>query len=101
MSKVTMVGKITCADGQNEAFEAALGEMTAASRAEPGCEIYSYHRGDGNVYWFFGLMTDQKALAAHGQTAEMQAAMSKIGPLMAGPPEMSTATPIVATGFDV
>jgi len=62
-----MVGKITCKDGEGDAMEAVFADMAAACKDESGLEIYSYHRGDDNTYWFFALMTDQEAMKGHGR----------------------------------
>jgi len=96
-----MIGKITCAEGKGDELEAAFAAMTQASHEEDGVEIYSYHRGDGDDYWFFALMSDMDAVQKHGQGDAMSAAMAGMGPLMAGPPEMSMATPLLANGFEV
>ena len=101
MPKVSMMGTITCQDGKGDEMEAVLREMVEAARQEPGIEIYSYHRGDGNLFSFFALMSDSEAMQSHGRTEAMQAAMAAFGPLMAEPPQMSSATPIAAIGFDV
>ena len=101
MSKVTMVGSITCQDGKADEMEAVLSQMVEAAREEPGVEIYSYHRGEGNEFSFFALMTDQDAVQNHGQTDAMKAAMQAFGPLMAEPPQMSTSTPFAAVGYEV
>ncbi len=101
MSKVSMMGSITCQDGKGDEMEAVLTRMVEAARSEPGVEIYSYHRGDGNAFSFFALMADQAAMQAHGQSEEMKAAMADFGPLMAEPPQMAPATPIAAVGFDI
>ncbi len=100
MSKVSMVGKITCKDGQGDAMEAVFADMAAACKDESGLEIYSYHRGDDNTYWFFALMTDQEAMKGHGQNDAMKQAMAAFGSVMAAPPEMHVTTPVVANGFD-
>ena len=101
MSKVTMVGSITCQDGKADEMEAVLSKMVEVAREEPGVEIYSYHRGEGNEFSFFALMTDQDAVQNHGQTDAMKAAMQAFGPLMAEPPQMSTSTPFAAIGYDL
>jgi len=101
MSKVSMSGTIVCQDGKTDEMEKVLAEMVDAARQEPGVEIYSYHRGEGNNFSFFALMTDQDSMQDHGQSAEMQAAMQAFGPLMAEPPKMSMARPIAAVGFEV
>ena len=99
--KVSMMGTITCQDGKADEMEAVLTDMVTAAGEEPGVEIYSYHRGDDNTFWFFALMTDQTAMQNHGQTEAMKSAMQAFGPLMAEPPHMSTTTPISAIGFEV
>ena len=101
MSKVAMMGTFTCQDGKAEEMEAVLVEMVEAARGEPGVEIYSYHRGEDNTFWFFALMADQESMQNHGQSEAMQAAMSSFGPLVAEPPKMSVTTPVAALGLDL
>jgi quinol monooxygenase YgiN len=101
MSKVSMMGTITCQEGKGDEMVAVLSQMTEAARQEPGVEIYSYHRGEDDRFWFFALMTDQESLQQHGQSEAMKAAMAAFGPLMAAPPEMSVTTPVAAIGFDI
>ncbi len=101
MSKVSMMGTITCQEGKADEMAEVLSQMTDAARQEPGVEIYSYHRGADDRFWFFALMTDQEAMQNHGQSDEMKAAMQAFGPLMAAPPEMSVTTPVAAVGFEV
>ena len=101
MSKVSMMGSITCQDGLADEMEAVLTEMVEAARDEPGVEIYSYHRGEGNSFSFFALMSDMESMQQHGQSEAMGAAMAKFGPLMAEPPQMAPATPIAAIGFEI
>lgn len=101
MSKVSMIGKITCKEGQSEAMESVFADMTEASKEEPGVEIYSYHRADENTYWFFALMSSQEAMQAHGQTDSMKQAMAAFGALMTAPPEMTMITPVSAKGFSL
>jgi quinol monooxygenase YgiN len=101
MSKVSMIGTITCQDGKADEMAGVLATMVEAADGEPGVEIYSYHRGEGNTFWFFALMADEESMQNHGQSEAMQAAMQAFGPLMAEPPQMSPATPIAAIGFDV
>ena len=64
-------------------------------------DVYSYHRGDGDTFWFFALMTDDDAMKNHGQSLEMKAAMEAFGPLMAAPPQMSVTTPVAAIGLNL
>ena len=78
-----------------------LARMVDAATHEPGVEIYSYHRGEGNTYWFVALMADEDSMQKHGQTDAMKAAMAVFMPLVAAAPEMSITTPIAAIGLDV
>ena len=101
MSKVTMIGTINCQDGKADEMAAVLATMVDAAKEEPGIEIYSYHRGEGNTFYFFALMTSAEEMQGHGQSEAMQAAMQNFMPLMAEPPQMSMATPIAAIGLDL
>lgn len=101
MGKAVMMGTFTCRDGKAGEMETVLASMVAAAKGEPGVEIYSYHRGEGNSFWFFALMSDDDALAAHGQTEAMQRAMSAFGSLVSEPPRMMATTPIAALGLNV
>ena len=101
MSKVTVMGTFTCQDGKAEEMEAVLTAMVEAASGEPGVEIYSYHRGEENAFWFFALMADEESMQNHGQSEAMQAAMSAFGPLVAEPPQMTVTTPVAAIGLDL
>ena len=101
MSKISMMGTITCQEGKGDEMAAVLATMVEAARDEPGVEIYSYHRAEDDTFWFFALMTDQESMQNHGQSEAMKAAMAAFGPLMAGPPQMSVTTPIAAIGLDI
>ena len=101
MSKVSMVGTITSQDGKADEMAEVLARMVEAARDEPGVEIYTYLRGEGNDFWFFALMSGMEAMQNHGQGDAMKAAMADFGPLMAGPPQMNVTTPVAAVGFDL
>jgi len=101
MGKASVIGSFSCQEGKADEMEVVLTAMVAAAREESGVEIYSYHRGEGNQFWFFALMSNAEAMQHHGQSEAMQAAMADFGPLMADPPQMSMATPIAAVGLDL
>ena len=101
MGKVTVIGTFTCQDGKADEMDAVLAKMVEAARDEPGAEIYSYHRGDANTYWFFALMADAESMQNHGQSEAMQAAMEAFGPLVAEPPQISMTIPVAALGLDL
>lgn len=99
MGKVTVMGTFTCHDGKAAEVEEVLRAMVDAAEGEPGVEIYSYHRGDANSYWFFALMTDEESMQRHGQSGAMQAAMSRFMPLVTAPPQVAVTTPVAAVGL--
>jgi quinol monooxygenase YgiN len=101
MGKVTVVGTFTCEDGTAEETERVLAAMVEAARGEPGVEVYSYHRGEDGRYWFFALVADEAALAGHGRSPAMQAAMAALRPLTTAPPQVSVAVPLAAVGLDL
>jgi quinol monooxygenase YgiN len=99
MSKVSVMGTFTCQDGKAEEMEKVLASMVEAARGEVGVEIYSYHRGEENTFWFFALMADEESMQSHGQGEAMQAAMSAFMPLVTGPPQMMVTVPVAAVGL--
>lgn len=100
-AKRSVMGTLRCLPGRGDEMEAVLTAMVEAASTEPGVEIYSYHRGDDDVFWFFALMADERSMQEHGRGEAMQEAMAAFGPLVAGPPEMMSTTPIAAFGFDL
>jgi quinol monooxygenase YgiN len=101
MSKVSVMGTFTCRDGKAEEMEKVLAAMVEAAGDEAGVEIYSYHRGEENTFWFFALMADGESMQSHGQSEAMQAAMAAFQPLVAEPPRMTVTTPVAALGLDL
>lgn len=101
MGKTTMIGTITCQEGKGDEMAAVLAKMVDAAHQEPGVEVYSYHRGENDTFWFFALMADEASMQQHGQSEAMKAAMEEFMPLMAQPPQMSMASPVAAIGLDV
>ena len=101
MSKVAMMGTITCQEGKADDMAEVLTAMVTAAHDEPGVEVYSYHRSGENTFGFFALRTDAESVQNHGQTEAMTAAMEAFMPLMAEPPKISTGTPVAAIGLDL
>ncbi|MGI9599271.1 MAG: putative quinol monooxygenase [Acidimicrobiales bacterium] len=101
MSKISLIAKLTAADGKADELLAALQAMITAADEEPGLEIYSVHRdsADTNVFYFFELYADQGALDVHGKGDGMKAAMGALGGLLAGRPEVSMLSPVAAKGM--
>ena len=100
MSKVSVFGKFSCAEGKGEEMDAALVRVVAASEGVDGVESYSYHCADDGTYWFFALMSSMDAARGHADNEAMKAAMQPFMTLLAGPPDMAMTTPVAANGFD-
>lgn len=96
MSKISMFGKFTCADGKEKEMDAALAGVVAAIEPWDGTESYSYHKGGDSTYWYFAQFANKEAMDGHGQTEAMQAALPAFHALLAGPPEISISAPISA-----
>lgn len=103
MSKISLIAKLTAADGKADELRAALANMIVAAEEEAGLEIYSAHvdSSDANVFYFFELYADQAALDVHGKGDGMKAAMGALGGLLGGRPEVTMMSPVVAKGLDV
>ena len=103
MSKISLIAKLTAAEGKSAELEAVLGEVVTAAEAEAGLEIYSAHKDSANegVYYFFELYTDGDALGVHGKGDGMKAAMGKFAGRLGGRPEITMMCPVVAKGMDI
>lgn len=103
MSKISLIAKLTAADGKAEALEDAFRGVIAAAEEEAGLEVYSVHavNDEPGVYYFFELYRDDEAKDVHGKGERMQAAMGAFGGLLAGRPELTMMTPIAAKGLDI
>ncbi|MEM9561248.1 MAG: putative quinol monooxygenase [Actinomycetota bacterium] len=103
MSKISLIAKLTAADGKADELAAALTELIAAAESEPGLEIYSANvaADDPNTFYFFELYADQAALEVHGKAEPMVGAMKALGGLLAGRPEVTMMSPVVAKGLDL
>lgn len=103
MSKVALVAKMTAAPGKRDELVEAFTSFYDAVEAEEGTEVYALHvdAGDEDVVWFYELYRDMDALTAHGTSEAMQAMGPRLGPLLAGSPELTFLTPVRAKGLSV
>ncbi len=88
---IGIVATLKVQDGKGAEFEAVFADLSAKVRAnEPGCLLYQLtkSRADPNTYKVLELYKDQDALSHHGQTEYFRAAGPKMGPCMAGRPEI-------------
>ncbi|NND75410.1 MAG: antibiotic biosynthesis monooxygenase [Ilumatobacter sp.] len=103
MSKISLIAKITAADGKSTDLRDALGRLVAAADEEDGLEVYSAHAANDEpgTFYFFELYRDGDALSTHGQSEAMKAAMAAVGECLGGAPELTMMTPVVAKGLDL
>jgi quinol monooxygenase YgiN len=97
---ITLVAKLTAAEGKADQLRAALTEMVGNVKAnEAGkATAYSLHTSDEdpNVFLFYEQYSDAAALEAHGKTEHMAAMGGKLrdGGLLAGRPTIERYTQI-------
>jgi quinol monooxygenase YgiN len=94
MAKISMFGTFSCAEGRVDEMDAALAAVTAAIEPWEGTEHYSYHRANDGTYRFVAIFSDMEGMQNHGKTEAMQAALPAFHALMAGPPQITMATPL-------
>ena len=88
---IGILATIKIKEGTNAAFEAVAKELMAAVRAnEPGNLFYQLtkSRTEPGTYKVLELYSDQDALTHHGQTDYFKAGGAKMGPCMAGRPDV-------------
>ncbi|MDJ0767577.1 MAG: putative quinol monooxygenase [Ilumatobacter sp.] len=103
MSKISLIAKLTAAEGKQAELEDAMRSVVEAADEEPGLEVYAANAVDDEpgVYYFYEIYADEAARDAHGTGDRMRAAMGAFAGLLGGRPEIITMTPIAAKGADV
>ncbi|MBL6937290.1 MAG: antibiotic biosynthesis monooxygenase [Alphaproteobacteria bacterium] len=94
---VGVLATIKIKEGTNEAFEAVAKELMAAVHAnEPGNKVYQFckSKSDPTTYVVMEIYADQAAFEAHGKTDHFRAIGPKMGPSMAGRPEIQFFDPV-------
>ena len=90
---IGVIATLKVQDGKNAEFEAVFTELAKQVRAnEKGNLAYALtkSRSDPNTYKVLELYKDQEALTHHGGTDYFRAAGPKMGPCLAGRPEIET-----------
>lgn len=102
-TRISLIAKLTAAEGRADELKAALADLIAAADEEDGLEVYSAHAAadDDHVVYFFEVYRDAEALAAHGGGERMRPAMKALGAFLDGRAEVTRLTPLVAKGLEV
>ena len=87
---ISVVARLKIKEGMNAEFEEAARNLAAAVNAnEPDCHYYAFHRSDDpTVYVAVERYTDMAAVEHHGQTDHFKELGAKMGPFMAGRPDV-------------
>ena len=88
---IGIVATLKVQDGKGAEFEGVFRDLAKQVKAnEPGCLMYQLtkSRSDPNTYKVLELYKDQEALTHHGGTEYFRAAGPKMGPCLAGRPEI-------------
>lgn len=101
--KVTVIARLEATPGRRDDLLAAFEVFMPAVHAEPGTEIYSLHldEADENTLWVVEVYADRDALNAHSSSASFAEFLGSLGGLVAGAPDMYTAVPAAAKGFEL
>ncbi|MBU6445093.1 MAG: antibiotic biosynthesis monooxygenase [Alphaproteobacteria bacterium] len=78
-------------EGKEAEFEAAFGELMAAVRAgEPGNRLYQLcrSRSEAGTYVVMEIYESDEAAKVHVASAHFKAFGPKLGPFVAGPPDV-------------
>lgn len=88
---IGVVATLKVQDGKGDEFEAVFKDLMAQVKAnEPGCLVYQLtkSRTEPGTYKVLEIYANEDALKAHGQTEYFKAAGPKMGPCLAGRPEI-------------
>jgi quinol monooxygenase YgiN len=101
MSKTSVWVKLEVQPGKRDEAVAIIQEALDAVQSEPGTLLYLLHTdpSDENVLYFYEMYTDGDALAAHGGADWFKAFGPKLGPVLAGRPDMKFVNAVGGKGF--
>ena len=88
---IGVIATLRVQEGKTADFEAVFGDLAGQVRAnEPGNKLYQVFksRKEANTYVVMEIYADQSALDAHGKSDHFKAAGPKLGPTLAGRPDI-------------
>lgn len=94
---VAYVVRMRAAPGRRHELLAVLAELVEAARGEEGTLAYTFHTtaDDPDVVVSYERFRDEDALARHRDSPAVEAALPRIGGLVAGAPDTMRLTPAV------
>jgi quinol monooxygenase YgiN len=88
---IGIVATLKVQDGKEAEFEAVFRDLATAVRAnEPGNRLYQVFksRKDKNSYVVMEMYENEDAMKAHGKTDHFRSIGARLGPTLAGPPDI-------------
>ena len=88
---IGVIATLKVQSGKGQEFETVFGELAGQVRAnESGNKLYQVFksRKDADTYVVMEVYQDQAALDAHGKSDHFRAAGPKLGPTLAGRPDI-------------
>ena len=88
---IGVIATLKVQSGKGQEFEKVFGELAGQVRAnEPGNKLYQVFksRKEPDTYVVMEIYQDQAALDAHGKSDHFRAAGPKLGPTLAGRPDI-------------
>lgn len=94
MARVIIFTRLIAHEGRLDELRAVLDELTIATRAEPGCEVFAVHaaRDEPGVLLGYEVFRDEAALAEHRATEAVARARARLDNLLAAPPVITYAS---------
>jgi quinol monooxygenase YgiN len=89
-AEIAIFANVVAQQGKADEVRAALGELVAATRLEPGNVMYRLHEDPAKPgdFHLFEIYRDQAAVDLHMGSAHFKAAIAKIGTMLAGKPSI-------------
>ncbi|HEY8518251.1 MAG TPA: putative quinol monooxygenase [Candidatus Binatia bacterium] len=94
---ISVIATLPVQEGKTDEFEKVFAELADKVKAnEPGCQRYELCRSTVNptTYVVVERYADKEALDHHGKTPYFLEAFGKLGPLLAGAPQIELLKPI-------
>ena len=92
---VVVVATITPLPGHVDSVREAILAAVPAVHAEPGCELYALHEGDGE-FVMVERWADAEALRVHGRAEALTTLGGQLAGKVAGAPEVKRLTAVPA-----
>lgn len=101
MGNLAIIVKSRAKEGKRDQIRSLYEELMAPRAEENDAQevvVWCADQHDPDAFYLFEIYTDAAAMSANAQAEWFAGYMAKVGPLLAGEPEVAMATPIWAKG---